>query len=184
MHLVDWLLAHQICNQWICMHCVEQRRAVGHDGDDERNGMSQAGLFHPQRQGAGERQTLCNTMARQTESECKRVNICNSSMWPVAFLKSHPYGRSSRTPTRSFPIMNLKKKKSMETPNPRGHKQLGFVWSDVSEGEVGRRGQERRRKEGDRLNPARIWTGRLFLPIQMRRGAGGYFWAYSKLEAK
>lgn len=115
MHLIDWLLAHQICNQLICIHRVEQRRAVGHDGDDERNGMSQAGLFHPRRQGSGESQTLCNTMARQTESACKRVNICNSSMWPVAFLKSHPYGRAAH-PRAAFQSWIKKKKHGNAKP--------------------------------------------------------------------
>lgn len=114
-------------------------------------GMSEPGLFHdPQRQGAGESQTLCNTMGIQTESECKRVNICNSSMWPAAFPEN-ARPRCCRTPTLSFLIMNKKMREKRQKPvwslsNSTAMYEATSVevrWGGRGEGEEGRKERER-----------------------------------------
>ncbi len=119
-----------------------------------------SGPSHPQR--AGESRAQSSTMGRQTESECKRVNICNSSMWPAAFPQIAP-ARPRCTPTRSFLIMNNALENTARRPQKNKKKKPvrsltnSSAMSEATSGEVRQGGQERR---GEERRKERGWTQR------------------------
>ena len=57
--------------------------------------MSQSGLFHPHRRGAGESQTLCNTIGTQTER--LNVNVSTSATHQCDRLLSSRKKKKKRT---------------------------------------------------------------------------------------
>lgn len=70
-----------------------------------------------------------------------------------------------------------REQRTCETPNPRGHLVTALlpVWGDVGGGWA---------REESGLRTEHIWTGRSFLPIQMRKRRWRLFWAFSQIKGK
>lgn len=127
MHLVN-----QTCSQLILMHCVQQRSAVGNDGDDERNVTARpvsstetGGLERVKQRAAqwADRQRVNVNVSTSATHQCDRL------------LPSHRTRAAARTPTRSFLIMNKASETQRNTEPERSLTNSSAV-SEATSGEL------------------------------------------------